>query len=361
MPRRLYEQGTELACSLVPADSSLEILGDDTTIYLAEIDQRCAECPGAMVAERLAYSSPTTANRVQSPAGSPGFRKWESCRTMPLVGGFFFVGLSRFPRTFTPAPLHTSFTLIGCQDVSVESRPNLFTHSHAQSSRKLGIKSSASICLVWLNDWGERKTDCGYNGQQLRIAECQRLAVPSAAAADGKLTVVCASGHSGLIGWGFHALPSSSQLGLLARSFIEDALILTPRRMCRLVLTAVERARLWSTALAMVATAQAHREAWYLLSCSYTLLPTELWGRGGTVARALVSHRGDPGTIPGGFTPGFSHVGIVLDDVACRRVFSGYSRFPRTCIPALLRPRVSFHAMSGDDGHLRSQLESLSL
>ncbi|KAJ8872477.1 hypothetical protein PR048_026083 [Dryococelus australis] len=37
---------------------------------------------------RLARPPPTKANRVQSPAGSPDFRKWESCRTMPLVGGF---------------------------------------------------------------------------------------------------------------------------------------------------------------------------------------------------------------------------------------------------------------------------------
>ncbi|KAJ8880487.1 hypothetical protein PR048_016957 [Dryococelus australis] len=41
---------------------------------------------GATVAERLARSPPTKANRARSPAGSPDFRKWESCRTMPLVG-----------------------------------------------------------------------------------------------------------------------------------------------------------------------------------------------------------------------------------------------------------------------------------
>ncbi|KAJ8866969.1 hypothetical protein PR048_032831 [Dryococelus australis] len=52
------------------------------------------------------------------------------------------------------------------------------------------------------------------------------------------------------------------------------------------------------------------------------------WGSGGAVARALATHHGDPGVMPGGFTPGFSHVGIVLDDAACRQVFSGYSRFP---------------------------------
>ncbi|KAJ8883860.1 hypothetical protein PR048_015715 [Dryococelus australis] len=43
---------------------------------------------GAAVAERLARSPPTKASRVQSPAGSPDFCKWDSCRTMLLVGVF---------------------------------------------------------------------------------------------------------------------------------------------------------------------------------------------------------------------------------------------------------------------------------
>ncbi|KAJ8870200.1 hypothetical protein PR048_029216 [Dryococelus australis] len=76
---------------------------------------------------------------------------------------------------------------------------------------------------------------------------------------------------------------------------------------------------------------------------------------GGAVARALASHHGDPGPIPGGFTSVFSHVVIVLDDAACRRVFSRHSRFPCPCIPAPLHTSVSFHVMSGDDGHLRVQ------
>ncbi|KAJ8877776.1 hypothetical protein PR048_022232 [Dryococelus australis] len=50
---------------------------------------------------------------------------------------------------------------------------------------------------------------------------------------------------------------------------------------------------------------------------------------GGAVASALASHLGDPGSIPDGFGPGFSQVGIVLDDAACRWVFSGHFRFPR--------------------------------
>ncbi|KAJ8873948.1 hypothetical protein PR048_024787 [Dryococelus australis] len=69
------------------------------------------------------------AKRVQSPAGPPDFRKRESCRTMPLVGGF-----SR-GSPVTPAPsfrrcsIFASITLIGSQDIAV-NRPDLFTSPH---------------------------------------------------------------------------------------------------------------------------------------------------------------------------------------------------------------------------------------
>ncbi|KAJ8870120.1 hypothetical protein PR048_029132 [Dryococelus australis] len=66
-------------------------------------------------------------SRVQSPAGSPDFRKWESCRTMPLVGGFLS-GISRFPSSlFRRRSIFTSLTLIGSQVLAVKSRPNVFT------------------------------------------------------------------------------------------------------------------------------------------------------------------------------------------------------------------------------------------
>ncbi|KAJ8883818.1 hypothetical protein PR048_015673 [Dryococelus australis] len=56
------------------------------------------------------------------------------------------------------------------------------------------------------------------------------------------------------------------------------------------------------------------------------------WRHGGAVVLTIASHYGDPDTIPGEFTPGFSQVGIRLDDAACR---------------------APFHLISGDDGHLR--------
>ncbi|KAJ8872801.1 hypothetical protein PR048_026417 [Dryococelus australis] len=54
------------------------------------------------------------------------------------------------------------------------------------------------------------------------------------------------------------------------------------------------------------------------------------WGRGGLAVRLLVYHPGEPSSIPGGVAeaPGFSHVGIVPDDAAGRRVSSGISLSP---------------------------------
>ncbi|KAJ8888175.1 hypothetical protein PR048_007662 [Dryococelus australis] len=64
-------------------------------------------------------SHPSKATRVQHPARSPDFREWESCRTMPLVGGF-----SR-GSPVSPAPsfrrrfIYTSITLCISLDIPV--------------------------------------------------------------------------------------------------------------------------------------------------------------------------------------------------------------------------------------------------
>ncbi|KAJ8876826.1 hypothetical protein PR048_021273 [Dryococelus australis] len=62
-----------------------------------------------------------------------------------------------------------------------------------------------------------------------------------------------------------------------------------------------------------------------------------------TTVRLLAFHQGEPGSIPGRDTPGYSQMGIVSDDEAGRRVFSGIFPF-RTgpCIPALLHSRLNF-------------------
>ncbi|KAJ8874259.1 hypothetical protein PR048_025102 [Dryococelus australis] len=74
-------------------------------------------------------SPPTKANRVQYPAGSPDFRKWESCRTMPLVGGFSRGSPVSPASSFRRLSISTSITLVGYEDLNVKSCTNLFTSS----------------------------------------------------------------------------------------------------------------------------------------------------------------------------------------------------------------------------------------
>ncbi|KAJ8866366.1 hypothetical protein PR048_032209 [Dryococelus australis] len=71
------------------------------------------------VAERLAHSPLTKANRVQSPTASPDFRKWESCRTMPLVGGFSR-GSTASPSSLLRA-VQISLVVVLCTVTSVEA------------------------------------------------------------------------------------------------------------------------------------------------------------------------------------------------------------------------------------------------
>ncbi|KAJ8867547.1 hypothetical protein PR048_031349 [Dryococelus australis] len=60
---------------------------------------------------------------------TPDFRMWESCRTMPLVGGFSRGSPVSPAPSFRRCSILTSITLIGSQDLDVKSRPNPFTHS----------------------------------------------------------------------------------------------------------------------------------------------------------------------------------------------------------------------------------------
>ncbi|KAJ8877073.1 hypothetical protein PR048_021525 [Dryococelus australis] len=76
----------------------------------------------------------------------------------------------------------------------------------------------------------------------------------------------------------------------------------------------------------------------------------------GAAARTPASHKGEPGSIPGRIVPGFSHTGIVPDDVAGRRVFSGISRHSSTYIPALLYVHLIDSQDPGDKSGVSSVL-----
>ncbi|KAJ8875096.1 hypothetical protein PR048_022987 [Dryococelus australis] len=118
---------------------TLRSLGDDTLPWRGEVIKvaawlRVFVCPRpgsdkgdrlritlhcSPYTRRLTYSPPTKANRVQSPAGSlPDFRKWESCRTMLLVGGFSRGSPGSPTLSFRRCSILTSITLIGSQYIA---------------------------------------------------------------------------------------------------------------------------------------------------------------------------------------------------------------------------------------------------
>ncbi|KAJ8882045.1 hypothetical protein PR048_018533 [Dryococelus australis] len=109
------------------------------------------------VAERLARSPPTRANRVRSPAGSPPgfFAGGNRARTTPLVGGFFS-RISRFPRPFIPTLLHVhlaSPSSVLETTLSKSAQMSSLTHSrkdHNLPSPGVGcFRCTASTADAW--------------------------------------------------------------------------------------------------------------------------------------------------------------------------------------------------------------------
>ncbi|KAJ8879831.1 hypothetical protein PR048_020448 [Dryococelus australis] len=75
------------------------------------------------------------------------------------------------------------------------------------------------------------------------------------------------------------------------------------------------------------------------------------WGRGGVVLRLFASRLGEPSYFPGGVASAISHVGIVSDDAAGRRVFSGGLR---------LSPALAFRRCFVLTAHRPLQISSLT-
>ncbi|KAJ8893946.1 hypothetical protein PR048_006547 [Dryococelus australis] len=129
---------------------------------------------GVALAERLARSPSTKAIQVQSSAGSPDFRMWKSCRTMPLVGGFSR-GSPRFPApSFRRCSLLTSLALVISEDLAIKSCPNRFTHS-LTSSLYNDLHSMSKIPQIHDGGWGSALTTAGPFRSQWEANHCVYL------------------------------------------------------------------------------------------------------------------------------------------------------------------------------------------
>ncbi|KAJ8872367.1 hypothetical protein PR048_025971 [Dryococelus australis] len=99
------------------------------------------------VAKRLARSPPTKANMVPSQAGSPDFRMWASCRTMPLIGGFSR-GSPVYPRPFIPSLLHIHLSLPHRLSRPRCQEPSRSLFNHSLGKLKISVKGNTQYRVV---------------------------------------------------------------------------------------------------------------------------------------------------------------------------------------------------------------------
>ncbi|KAJ8892366.1 hypothetical protein PR048_004946 [Dryococelus australis] len=76
---------------------------------------------------------------------------WESCWTMPLVGGFSWGSPVSLALSFWHCSILILITLIGSQNLDVKSHPNLFTHSNALLSDVFNGRQASSP----IRDYGD--------------------------------------------------------------------------------------------------------------------------------------------------------------------------------------------------------------
>ncbi|KAJ8896346.1 hypothetical protein PR048_001690 [Dryococelus australis] len=119
------------------------------------------------------YSLPTFGEPRSIPGGlSPRCSHvWESCRTLPLVGGFSRGSPASLPLHSGAAPHSPRFTLIDSQDLDVKKCPNLFIHpipmiemsmEQCRNERKWKITEKTpltSIILLLDSQWRKSGSD----------------------------------------------------------------------------------------------------------------------------------------------------------------------------------------------------------
>ncbi|KAJ8880178.1 hypothetical protein PR048_016644 [Dryococelus australis] len=219
-----------------------------------------ADVCGAAVAERLARS-----NRAQSPAGSLDFHKWESCLTMPWIGGPPR-GYPRLPPTTATHHIHFNhrhrFSRPRCYEWPKITSLKLNLEARIQRLRlQLRKMSNNMVC----EQIGEVATHRG--GLQFLIRYIE-VAAPRRDESTG-------------------ARPRSRSEGAIRATLTRNPSASSPLRARRGICI------------------------------------------------------GEPGSIPCRIALGFSHVGFVPVDAASWWVFSRISRFPHLSIPALLHDKLT--------------------
>ncbi|KAJ8874982.1 hypothetical protein PR048_022872 [Dryococelus australis] len=295
--------------------------GPDPIVY-PDLPPSISDIPFPFASGNLEVISNEHTNRAQSPAASPDFRKWKSCRAMPLVGGFSRGSPISPAPSFRRRSIFTSITLIGSQDLADKSRPILFTHS-------IQCTPAALSTLRLLTAWD-------YPGAPLLHLEIVDLTIV-------KMTYLqCQSETSsrlhGIIITPPDFAPNTPcvKRPLMTRSgeqsredggvrkvdlhaFIRAIFAITALRVrAQFTCSLCGKCRWISNEISI--TLDASSFARVATQCLIFRVGRD---HGGEVVRLLTLHHGEPGSIPGGVASR-----VVPDDDAGRWVFSGISRFP---------------------------------
>ncbi|KAJ8885581.1 hypothetical protein PR048_011779 [Dryococelus australis] len=247
----------------------------------------------ATVAVLLARSPPTKANRVQYSTGSPVFRKWESCRAMPLVSGFSRGSPVPPPPSFRRRSIFTSITPIVSQYLAVKRRPNLFIHLFIgyvlQNRNKLALHLDK---LRYMTEYLPNIHEINFCGSSYRfVASCrsfERHRTTLLAPVDirrhahtSRITLESAVNHEGEP-WDCPTCTEDPNYHVCRHSASSDA---HSAASC-------ESQYRWQMAA---------RHSTTSLNKNDKVIGTQCFrGRIGVVVRLLASHLGEPDSIPGG-------------------------------------------------------------
>ncbi|KAJ8872515.1 hypothetical protein PR048_026121 [Dryococelus australis] len=243
------------------------------------------ECnSGEAVTERLTRSHPTKANRVQSPAGSPDFRMWESCRTMALVGESSRGSPVSLAFSLRRCFILTTIALIGSQYLAVKSR--LFGALSVFHCEMNPIRQRTRINII--------KAISGFSRIEGAATQLRRC-------------TPCFPQNSSITG----CMPISVIVNIYSAFNGRDVL--------QRSISEVLNGRLEAPPPDVTVSRDGDVEGVKLREAKPARLP---------------SRRSEFNPRPG--HSGFSQVGIVPGDAVGRRVFSVISRFSRPFIPALL-------------------------
>ncbi|KAJ8872775.1 hypothetical protein PR048_026391 [Dryococelus australis] len=250
---------------------------------------------GAAVAQWLGRSLPTPAIRARYPAGTlPDSRSWESCWMMPLAGGLSR-GTPASPRPCILAPLHprVSLHIMSGDDghlrvPAMESPPNEPGAKRRESRRAIQLTA-------------------------LRM-ELRRRQLATATA----LTNI------------------SSAETLQVCKTVPDLYLLTGRGSPSLISQLIFQ----TTITTLLAYTICLRLVHYLPTPRTILTSVVQNTHIPCAVSLLATHQGEPDSIPGRVTPGYSHLGIMPDDAAGRWVFSGIV-YPALFIQTLLHTHLN--------------------